>query len=163
MSSIGVRLKTVWAGKLRWMRKLYSNFKSQLHRDSIHSMTAVFRWCGYFQVRLKIQRMILWWKSMVLRHLIPLCRVWCMLSGITMKKLHTMRRTGWFRFQIHGWLGGGQNRTSPMENHSSRYQRRMHISLIPSGLRKSKHIWRSWWRGTHRGVLLEHGGFRDGG
>ena len=163
MSPIGTRLRKVWAGKLRWMWKLDSNFRSNLHRDSIQSMTGVFRQCGCFQVPLKIQRMILWWKSMVLGHCIPLWRVWCMLSRLKTKKLNRMRRTGWFRLQSHGQSGSGQNRKSPMENHLSGFQRRKHTSLILSGLRKSKHIWRPWWRGTLCGVLLDHAGFIDGG
>jgi len=81
MSPISIILKTVWAGKFRWMRELDSNFMSQVHWDSIHSITGVFRWCGCFQVPLRIQRMIPRWKSMVLRHWIPQWRVWCMLSG----------------------------------------------------------------------------------
>ena len=162
MSPIGIRRTTVWAGKLRWMRELDSNFKSQLHGDSIHSMTGVFRRCGCFQVLLKIQRMILWWRSTVLTHCTPLWRIWYMLSGLKMKKLNNMWRTGWFRLHSHGRSGSSQNRNSPMENHSSGCQRRKHTSWIQSGLRRSKHIWRPGWRGTLRGVLLEHGWFING-
>jgi len=42
MGPISATLKTVWAGKLWWMRKLDSNFKAQLNRDCIHSITGVF-------------------------------------------------------------------------------------------------------------------------
>jgi len=59
ISPSGTRLKTVLAGKLQQKRKFDSNFKSQLHWDSIHSMTGAIRQCGCFQVRLKIQWMIL--------------------------------------------------------------------------------------------------------
>jgi len=142
MSPIGITIKTVWAGELRWLRELDTNIKSQLHRDYIHSMTGVFRWCGCFQVGLKIQRMILWWKSMVLRHWILQWIVWCMLSGLKTKKLNRMWRSGWFGLQSHGQSGGGQHQNLPIENHSSGYLRRMHISLISCGLRKSKHFWR---------------------
>jgi len=55
--------------------------------------------CGCCQVRLKIQRMILWWKSMVRRHCILQWRVWCMLCGLMTKKLNKMWRTGWYRLQ----------------------------------------------------------------
>jgi len=63
-------------------------------------MTGVIRWCGCFQVRLKIQKMILWWKSMVQRHCILQWKVWYSVSGLKMKKLNRMRRTGWYRLQV---------------------------------------------------------------
>ena len=62
---ISTRQRTVWAGKLQWIWTFYSNFNLLLHLDSIHSMTGVIRQCGYFQLGLTIQRIILWWKSMV--------------------------------------------------------------------------------------------------
>jgi len=43
MSSIGTRLKTVWAGKLSWNWKLDLKFKSQLHRNFFQSITDVIR------------------------------------------------------------------------------------------------------------------------
>ena len=57
MSLLDTGRKIVWAGKLRRMRELDSNFRSLQLWDSIHSMTGVIRRCGCFQVRLKIQRM----------------------------------------------------------------------------------------------------------
>jgi hypothetical protein len=59
MSGIGMRRKIVWAGESRLIREMDSNFKSQQHRDSIHSMSGVIRRCGSFQVHLKIQGMAL--------------------------------------------------------------------------------------------------------
>ena len=138
ISRISRRLKTVWAGKLRWMQKLDSNFKSLLLWDSIHSMTGVIRWCGWFQVCLKIHRMILWWKSMVLSHSIPLQRVRCMLSGLTMTMLNRMQRSELYRLQSLARYGGGQNLHCPMENHSFGHRMIMHTSLISSWQRMSK-------------------------
>jgi len=163
MSPICIRLETVWAGTLRWIRKLDSKFMSPLHRNSIHSRTGVITRCGCFHVRVKIQTMILWWKSMVLRHCIPLWRDWCMLSGEKMKKVNRMWHTRWFRLQRHGRSGGSQKRKAPINNHLSRYQRTVHTSLISSDLKKRNQIWRPWWRDTLCGVLLEHGVFIDGG
>jgi len=51
------RTKNIVGWHIVMMRKLDSKFKSQLHRDSIHSMTGAIRRCGCFQVRLTIQRM----------------------------------------------------------------------------------------------------------
>jgi len=55
MSLISTRQKIGWAGELRQMQELDSNFKSLQRWDSIHSMTGVVRQCGCFQVGLKIQ------------------------------------------------------------------------------------------------------------
>jgi len=163
MSPISIRWNTVWAAKLQWMRGLDWNFRSQLHRDSIHSIAGIFRWCGCFQVRLKIQSMILWWKSLVLRQCNQLWSVRCMLSRQKMMKLNRMQLPRWFRLQRHGWEGGGQNWHWPMDNHLSGYQSRKHTSLIPRGLRKSKYIRWPLQRGTRCRVLREHGRFIDGG
>jgi len=43
MSLIGTRQKIAWAGELRQMRELDSNFKSLQRWDSIHSITGVIR------------------------------------------------------------------------------------------------------------------------
>jgi len=102
MCPIGTRLKTVCTGKLQWMQELRSNFKSLQRRDSIHSMTGVIRWCGCFQVCLKIQKMILRWKSMVQRHCITQWRVRCMLSGLKTKNLNWMQCTRRYRLQSLG-------------------------------------------------------------
>jgi len=116
ISPIGIRLKTVWAGKLRYMQKLHSNFKSQLHRDSIHSMTGVCRPCHWFEVRLMVRRMRQWWKTMVLRHWNLQWRVWWMLSRPKTNNINKMRRTGSYRSQCLGWQAGSQNQHLPMEN-----------------------------------------------
>ena len=73
-------------------------------------MTGVFEWCGCFQVHLRIQSMVLWWRSMVLTYCIPLWRVWCMPSGPKMHKPNSIRRIEWYRLQSHGQSGGGRNR-----------------------------------------------------
>jgi len=102
MTPMRTRQNTVWAGELRWMWELHSNFKSLQCRDSIHSMTGVFRWCGCFQMCLKIQRMILWWKSMAPRHYILQWKVWCMLFGLKMNMFNRMWHTGWSKLQRPG-------------------------------------------------------------
>jgi len=135
---IGTRVNTVWPGKLRWMCKLDSIFKSQLHQDSIHSMTGVFRQCGCFQVHLTVQNMIPWWKSIMLRDCIPLWIVWCMLSELKTMKLNRMPRTTWYKIQCLGRYRGSKNSNLTMENHTFGYRRTMHTSLISSGMRMSK-------------------------
>jgi len=163
MSLISTRRKIVWAGKLRWMRKLDSNFKSLQRKVSIHSMTGVFRRCGCFQVRLKIQKMILWSKCTAPMRCILRWRVWCMLSGLTLNKLNKMRNTGWSNLQSPGRSQGGQNWNLRMGNHLFRYRRRMHTLLISNELKKTKQNWRSLWRDTLHGVLQERGGFVERG
>jgi len=117
MSPIGTQLKTVWAGTSQWMRKLDSNFKSQLQWDSIHSMTGAIRWCGCFQVHRKIPRRGPWRISRVQMDYIPLGRVWSMLSGLKTKKLNSMWRTRRYRLQSLGRWGGGQDWNLPTQNH----------------------------------------------
>jgi len=163
MSLTVTRWKTVWAGELRWMRELDWNFKSLQRRVSIHSVTGVFRWCGCLQVHLKIQRMILWWKSTPPRYCIPLWRVWCMLSGLKTNMLNGMRHTGWSKLQSTGWSGGYQNQNLRMGNHLFGYWRKMHTFLISNELNKSKQNWRPLWRNILHGVVQECGGFIDGG
>jgi len=126
MSVIGTRWKVVWAGKLQWMQELDSNFKSLQRRVSIHWMTGDFRRCGCFQVRLNIQRIILWWKSTALRHCIRQWRVWCMVSGLKPKTLNGMHHTGWSKSQSPERSRGGQNWNLRMGNNLFRDRRRMH-------------------------------------
>ena len=99
ISLMSTRRKIVWAGELRWMRELDSNFKSLQHQDSIHSITGVFRRCGCFQVHLKIHRMIVWWKCTAPRHYILQWSVQCMECGLKINKLNRMRHTR--RFKMH--------------------------------------------------------------
>jgi len=128
----------VWAGELWRMWELHLNFKSLQHRDSIHSITGVIRQCGCFQVHLKIQGMIQWWKCTVLMPCIPLGRVPCMPSRLQTMTLNRVRHTGWSNLPSPGQLEGGQNRRWTMGNHLFRYQRRIHILFISNGRRKSK-------------------------
>jgi len=158
MSPLGTRLNTVWAGKFQWKRKLDSNFKLQLCQDSTHSLTGVIRWCGCFQVCLKIQRMMLWWKGMVQMHCIPLWRVGCMLSGQGTKEIKRIWHTGSYKLESLGQSGGGRNRNWPIEHQLLWYHKIMHTSLISSGLRQSKHNWRLLLRDTLYGVFQQRGG-----
>jgi len=138
MSVTGTRRKIVWAGKLRCMRELNSIFKSLQRRDTIPSMTGVFRRCGCVQVRLKIQRMGLRWKSTAPIHCILLWRVWCMPSGLKTRRLTRMQHSGWSKLQSPRQQGGGQNRNSWIRNHMFRSRKGLHTLLISNGLRKSK-------------------------
>jgi len=96
------------------------------------------RQCGCLQVCLSIQRMILWGKSTLPMHCIPLLRVWCTPAGLKTMTLHSMQHTGWSILQSPGLSAGGQNHNSSMGNHLFGYQWRMHTLLISKGLRKSK-------------------------
>jgi len=105
---------------------------------------------------------MLWWESTVPVHWIQLWRVWCMPSSLKTKRLNRMRHTGWYKLRGSGRSGGGQNRISPMGNHLSGYQSRMHTPLISNGLRTRKRKYRRLWSGTLHGVLQERGGYIDG-
>jgi len=161
MSLIGIRRKIAWAGDLCRMQELDSNLDSLPLDDSIHCMTGVIRRCGCFQVHLKMNRMGLWWKSMVLTHCFWLWRVWCMSSSLKSKMLNRIRHTGWYRLQRPKHSGGDQNWYYPMGHHSFGCQRSIQTLLIPNGLRTRKRKLRLFSSDTLHRVLREYGGYID--
>jgi len=137
-SPIDTRLKAVWAAILQSIWEMDSNFKSHQCQDSIHSMTGIIRWYSNVQVHLKVQRLLLRWKSMVQRYCIQWETVQCMASIPKTEKLRRMQCIWWPRLPDLWYWGCAGNQSLKMENHSFQYRRRMHTSFIFSGLRKSK-------------------------
>jgi hypothetical protein len=140
ISLISTRWKVEWGGDLGLIQGLDWNFKSLQRQDSIHSMTGLIRQCSNFQVHLKIQWRIQWWKRTVIMHCIPVSRVWYMLSGLKTMMLNRMHHTGCSKSPSTGWSEGGLIETWQIGNHLFWYEWSMHTFLIRNELRKSKLI-----------------------
>jgi len=161
MSLIGTWWNTVWASKFCRKWDLDSYFKSQLYQNAIHSFTGVTRQCGCIQVHITIQRMILWWKSMVQRNWIPQWWPWHMPSRLTTKQCKQMQCATRYRLQSPGHSRSDWRWDWPTENHSFWYHGRTYTWLISTGLRQRKQNWGYMWKDTLHKVLQEHEGFTD--
>jgi len=79
-SPISTRWKTAWIGESRWILRLDWSFMSQLCCNSTHFVIGVVRQCSCDDRHLKIQTIILQWKSIVPKHSILRWQVCCSIS-----------------------------------------------------------------------------------